>query len=208
MLDSFIKRSKCYLITFALLLIVFILIRNFLGDIVLNIDLSFKSFINEHVVKESITPVFKILTHLGSAVFLIGSAVLTLLFIKDKNYFINVSLNLSIVYVLSVIFKNFIKRKRPLDSLIPIPSDYSFPSGHTMCSVAFYGFLIYLVNKHVKNKILKVVLNVLFVLSIVLVAFSRLYLGVHYLSDVIIGILLGILSLLMYINYVKKEDII
>lgn len=208
MLDSFIKRSKCYLITFALLLIVFILIRNFLGDIVLNIDLSFKSFINEHVVKESITPVFKILTHLGSAVFLIGSAVLTLLFIKDKNYFINVSLNLSIVYVLSVIFKNFIKRERPLDSLIPIPSDYSFPSGHTMCSVAFYGFLIYLVNKHVKNKILKVMLNVLFVLSIVLVAFSRLYLGVHYLSDVIIGALLGILSLLMYINYVKKEDII
>ena len=208
MLDSFIKRSKCYLITFALLLIVFILIRNFLGDIVLNIDLSFKSFINEHVVKESITPVVKILTHLGSAVFLIGSAVLTLLFIKDKNYFINVSLNLSIVYVLSVIFKNFIKRKRPLDSLIPIPSDYSFPSGHTMCSVAFYGFLIYLVNKHVKNKILKVMLNVLFVLSIVLVAFSRLYLGVHYLSDVIIGALLGILSLLMYINYVKKEDII
>lgn len=208
MLDSFIKKSKCYLVTFTLLLIVFILIRNFLGDIVLNIDLSFKSFINEHVVKESITPVVKILTHLGSAVFLIGSAVLTLLFIKDKNYFINVSLNLSIVYVLSVIFKNFIKRKRPLDSLIPIPSDYSFPSGHTMCSVAFYGFLIYLVNKHVKNKILKVMLNVLFVLSIVLVAFSRLYLGVHYLSDVIIGALLGILSLLMYINYVKKEDII
>ena len=112
MLDSFIKKSKCYLVTFTLLLIVFILIRNFLGDIVLNIDLSFKSFINEHVVKESITPVVKILTHLGSAVFLIGSAVLTLLFIKDKNYFINVSLNLSIVYVLSVIFKNFIKNNR------------------------------------------------------------------------------------------------
>ena len=74
--------------------------------------------------------------------------------------------------------------------------------------VAFYGFLIYLFNKYVKNKILKVILNVLFVLSIVFVAFSRLYLGVHYFSDVIMGILLGILSLLMYINYVKKEDII
>ncbi len=171
-------------------------------------DLSFRAFINEHVVRESITPVVKILTHLGGATFLISITILTLLFIKDKNCFINVSLNLSIVYVLSVIFKNFIKRERPLDSLIPIPSDYSFPSGHTMCSVAFYGFLIYLVNKYVKNKILKVILNVLFVLSIVLVSFSRLYLGVHYLSDVIMGILLGILSLLMYINYVKKEDII
>lgn len=208
MLDSFIKRSKCYLISFVLLLITFIFIRNFLGDIVLNMDLSFRAFINEHVVRESITPVVKILTHLGGATFLISITILTLLFIKDKNCFINVSLNLSIVYVLSVIFKNFIKRERPLDSLIPIPSDYSFPSGHTMCSVAFYGFLIYLVNKYVKNKILKVILNVLFVLSIVLVSFSRLYLGVHYLSDVIMGILLGILSLLMYINYVKKEDII
>lgn len=208
MLDSFIKRSKYYLISFVLLLIIFIFIRNFLGDIVLNMDLSFRTFINEHVVRESITPVVKILTHLGGAAFLISITILTLLFIKDKNCFINVSLNLSIVYVLSVIFKNFIKRERPLDSLIPIPSDYSFPSGHTMCSVAFYGFLIYLVNKYVKNKILKVILNVLFVLSIVLVAFSRLYLGVHYFSDVIMGILLGILSLLMYINYVKKEDII
>ncbi len=208
MLDNFIKRNKYFLIIMFILLIVFIILKVFLSDYILKVDIAFMNFVSNKIVNDKITPIIKVLTHLGSALFLISLVVLSLIFIKDKNYFINLSLNLSVVYVFSVIYKNFIKRERPISSLIPKPKDYSFPSGHTMCSVAFYGFLIYLTNRYIKNKTIKIVFNVINSFIIFVVAFSRLYLGVHYLSDVICGFFLGLLSLFMYINYVKKEDII
>jgi len=75
-----------------------------------------------------------------------------------------------------------------------------------MCSVAFYGMLIYLVNKRLKNKYLKVFINTCFVLTIIIIAFSRIYLNVHYFSDVVGGFILGIICLRMFIRYDKIEE--
>ena len=77
-----------------------------------------------------------------------------------------------------------------------------------MCSVAFYGFIIYLVNKYIKNKILKWIIIFLCLITIILIGFSRLYLNVHYFTDVIGGLILGLVCLLMFVNYVKIRNII
>lgn len=88
-----------------------------------------------------------------------------------------------------VIIKSIVKRKRPCQTysnikmLIAIPSDYSFPSGHTASSFACATAICFFFPKT----------GILFILFAFLISFSRLFLFVHYLSDVIFGIILGIL---------------
>lgn len=207
-MSKFIKYNKYYLISLLLLLIIFIITKYYFNDIVNEIDIKVMNFVNKNIVNNNLTESMKLLTHLGSSVVLIGICILTFIFIKDKSYSINISLNLALVFILSVIYKNIIRRERPSISLIDKPSDFSFPSGHSMCSIAVYGFLIYLTNKKISNKYIRVLLNILFSLVILIVPFTRLYLGVHYLSDVLFGLILGFISLMMFINYIKKEDII
>ena len=69
-----------------------------------------------------------------------------------------------------------------------------------MVSMAFYGFLIYLIYKNVKNKYLRYsLMSILFIL-IILIGISRVYLGVHYTSDVLGGFLISIAYLILYIR--------
>lgn len=88
-----------------------------------------------------------------------------------------------------MIIKSIVKRKRPCHSyddvkmLITVPSDYSFPSGHTTSSFACATTVCYFYPK----------IGIIFMIFAFLMAFSRLYLFVHYLSDVVFAIFLGIL---------------
>ena len=100
--------------------------------------------------------------------------------------------------------KPLIARTRPFDAnnlkdilLIKAPKDYSFPSGHTMASFAAATVLIYM------NRKVGIVAMVL----AVLIAFSRLYLYVHYPSDVFAGMIFGILSAIISIKLLAKTKI-
>ena len=97
---------------------------------------------------------------------------------------------------------------RPLLMLVEKPSDFSFPSGHSMCSIVFYGFLIYIVNKFIKNVYIRKVINIFLVLLMFLIPFSRLYLGVHFFTDVVAGVILGVVCLLSFLNYVKIKELL
>jgi membrane-associated phospholipid phosphatase len=87
--------------------------------------------------------------------------------------------------------KDIVARVRPENMLVP-ESGYSFPSGHALISVIFFGFFIYLTWKNVKNKPLKISLLTLLIILIVFTGISRLILGVHWASDVIGGWMLGL----------------
>ena len=82
---------------------------------------------------------------------------------------------------------------------------YSLPSGHSMVNTAFYGFLIYLVYKNVKNKYAKSSLIALLSVLIIAICISRIYLGVHYLSDVLAGFLIAISYLIIFISILEKR---
>ena len=78
---------------------------------------------------------------------------------------------------------------------LPVPRDYSFPSGHSLMSLCFYGTAAYLIGAHVPSRPWRVAVRVLAGAIALLVGISRIYLGVHYPSDVVAGFAAGLVWL-------------
>lgn len=102
--------------------------------------------------------------------------------------------------LLTTIFKYFVQRSRPSGLKLIEQGGYSFPSGHTMISVCVYGYFLYLVMTKIKNKIVKYSVSILLILVILSIGVSRIYVGVHFASDVLAGYLLSICYLLLLID--------
>ncbi len=102
-------------------------------------------------------------------------------------------------YVITIAMKNFVCRERPC-----VYPEFSFPSGHTSTTVCFYGILIYLVLHYAKSDFWRYFLTILFSVWIILVAVSRLWLGVHYPVDVIAGFFLGFMMVNLFIIVSKS----
>lgn len=200
-MKKFFDCSKFYIFLILSFLLLFFLANIFFYDYVIYFDNLVIRFVQNCIVNEYLTVFFKVITNFGDAFFFLILLLIVLILFKNKNIFYKFGLNLFIVYLVSVIFKNLFRRERPLYNLITKPRDFSFPSGHTMCSVAFYGFLIYYFGKKIENRFFRYFFNFGCVFIIFIVAFSRIYLNVHYFSDVLCGFLLGIVCLLMFINY-------
>ena len=114
-------------------------------------------------------------------------------------------LEIPIISVVSnQVIKYIIRRDRPSVLKLIKQGGYSYPSGHSMIAVAVYGLLIYFVLKKVKNKSWKYGLSFLLVVLIVSIGVSRIYVGVHYASDVLGGFILATAELLLLINFTKK----
>ncbi len=145
---------------------------------------------------------FKVITLLGAAFFLIVLAII--LVYKFKNSFF--LFNLIIVFFINVILKVIVERDRPLIMLVE-ETGYSFPSGHAMVSAAFYGLLIYYVYLSNISIIKKISLIVILSIIILMISVSRVYLNVHYFTDVYFGLLFGlvILVILIAIKLSKKK---
>lgn len=166
-----------------------------------NFDNNIYSLIS-NLISNSMTSFMKIITFLGSAYTLITITVLLILFSKDKIYF---SINLIGIFLLNQLLKHIIQRPRPVDINIINENGYSFPSGHSMISMAVYGFLIYYIYKNMKNKRLKWILILLLSILILLIGFSRIYLGVHYASDVLGGFILSLIWLIIFILIIGNK---
>lgn len=157
------------------------------------------NFISKYLISDFLTPVVKIITWFGSAGALIIFSIILTIFIKNNKLRITIFLNLIIITILNLGLKYFFHRPRPDIYQIINESGYSFPSGHSMISMAFYGFLIYLIYKYVKNKKIKYISITLISVLIIFIGISRIYLGVHYTSDVLAGFLFSISYLIIYI---------
>ena len=199
----FIKNYK-WIICFICLILFLALAEDVFNNEIMNGDVIGYKFISTYLIRDSLTPIFKIITWFGSATCLILLALILFFTIKNKKVGLLISTNLIIITILNQALKIIVQRPRPTEYRIINEAGYSFPSGHSMVSMAFYGFLIYLIYKNIKNKYLKISLIVILSLLIVMIGISRIYLGVHYTSDVCAGFLVSLSYLIIYINFANK----
>lgn len=193
MVLELIKNYKkwLFLIPLGLFILDYILIET---GLIAVIDLYVYQFL--HYFKSPfMTNMFTTITHLGG--FIRITAVIILIFLFNRRFALS-CLSLSVLQqILNNILKIIFKRPRPsVEHLVEV-SNYSFPSGHAMAITCLYALIICYIYRSKPNY--RNVLIILCVLVIILVNLSRVYLGVHYFSDVFAGSMLS-LSLVLYVS--------
>ena len=206
-IKRFIVKNLKWIILFICLIGFLALAEDVFNKEIMNGDIIGYKFISTYLISDFATPIAKFITNFGGAIFLIGIAVILFIVIKNKKIGISIIINLGIITILNQLLKRILQRPRPEEFRIINESGYSFPSGHSMISMAFYGYLIYLIYKYVKNKYLKWFLITILGILIVNIGISRIYLGVHYTSDVLAGFLISISYLIVYISIVNKLEV-
>ena len=201
---EFIIKNTKWIILFICLIGFLALAEDVFNKEIMNGDIIGYKMVSTFLISDFATPIAKFITNLGGAIFLIGLTALLIILIKNKKIGLSIFTNLVIVTGLNQLLKRILQRPRPTEFRIVEETGYSFPSGHSMVSMAFYGYLIYLIYEYVKNKYIKWSLIVLLSCLIVGIGTSRIYLGVHYTSDVLGGFLVSISYLVIYISAINK----
>lgn len=197
-------RKLRWIILFICLIIFLFIAEDVWDKEIMTADVVGYEFISKYLINENITPIAKVITQFGGVIILVTVAILSLIVIKNKKIGIAICSNLGVISLLNWILKNIVQRPRPNEFRLINESGYSFPSGHSMVSMAFYGFIIYLIYKKVENKYIKWGLITFLTILIISIGTSRIYLGVHYTSDVIAGFLISLAYLTVFTNVVKK----
>lgn len=177
------------------------------ADKTIYIDSIVYNYISNNIINKNRTEIVKVITNITSPIMVIITLLILVLAIKDKKIKISLVINLLGITIINNLIKVIIARPRPEINKLVTETGYSFPSGHSMVSMAFYGYLIYLIYRYIKNKYIKWSLIVLLSILICLIGISRIYLGVHYTSDVLGGFLLSISYLVVYISLIKNLKI-
>jgi len=153
--------------------------------------------------EKGFTALFLAITHAASADVMITAGTLTVLllfFQREKIYAWGMLAALVANQVTVTLLKNILHRARPDYALAEaMERSFSFPSGHAAASIVFYGFLAYIVLRTARLWKAKISALFLALSIIILVDLSRLYLGVHFLSDVLGGNLIGFSFLILAI---------
>lgn len=195
------KNKKTIILFVSLILFIF-LTYNIFNNKIAFID-SYIEGIILSIRNDKLTDIMTIITNISSAYALIVITILLLILIKNKKIPILITFNLIFSFLTSQLIKIILRRDRPVNISLVNAMGFSYPSGHSMVSMAYFGFIAYLVYKYIDNTIVKVILIITLFVSIFTIGFSRIYLGVHYFSDVLGGFLLSISYLMLFININK-----
>lgn len=166
------------------------------------IDTIVYNFISNFITNE-LTLIVKFITFLGGGTVIILITFLSLMLLKNKRIGLFIGLDLILITIFQYILKPLIGRVRPIGINLIEEKSFSFPSGHSLTAMAFYGFIIYLIFKS-KLKYKKVYIVLLSIL-ILLIGLSRVYLGVHFITDVLGGFIFSLGYLIIFIELIKKH---
>jgi len=156
------------------------------------------------------TDIMIFISFFGNSLFLIPANLLLIIFyIFKKNRWLAVtvfSIALSSLSIMSIL-KNLIKRSRPDSPLVQGITNFSLPSGHAIMSVTFFGLLIWLEVIHITNKWIRGIVVSFLSILILLICFSRIYLRVHYTTDVIAGLAMGLFWLIVCLWIINRIEL-
>lgn len=202
---EFINKYLIWIILVLGLLLFFYLVRLINANTISVLDNYIYNLI-KGFISPKMTPIVKFITEFGNYTVMIPVIILFYLFNKDKSFNRYFTINLVAIFTSNFIVKNIIRRDRPIDINLIIENGFSFPSGHSMVSFAFYGFIIYYVYCSHLSKLGKTIIISILTLLVLMIGLSRIYLGVHYASDVIGGFVLALIYLIIFIKYIYKKE--
>lgn len=179
-------------------LVFLVLLSEVLEGEMLRLDsLAYGLFV-ETLRSDAVTPVMEGFTSLASVIVVIVMTLLVAVFAPGRAPGWCAIGNLAGAVVLNVLLKSLIQRPRPDGFRLVAETGYSFPSGHSMVSMAFFGLIIWMVWRYHRHDVMRYVWCAVFALVIVMVGISRIYLGVHYASDVVAGFCVSLIWLAFY----------
>lgn len=159
-------------------------------------------------ISMSMTAIMKMITTLGSSVVIVAGLISVAVLVRDKKYFKIFVLATLLSSVINNIIKLIVHRPRPSNTMaLAAETTYSFPSGHSMIAMVFYGLIIYYVRKFVKKKWLSNLLIAALSIIILAVGVTRIYLGVHYATDVLAAYILGFVYLVCFTKILEKHKV-
>ena len=194
------NRKAMTIVIISIIVFLLVLLDIFLSDITSYDNWAYSVFV-ENFRSDTMTKIMQFITSFGSFIMIGIIIVLLSIFVKNKKVVFLLAFNTLIIVLINDFLKFVVHRPRPSGYNLINESNYSFPSGHSMVSTFFYGFIIYMVYKYIKNKKLKIALISLLSILIVLICISRIYLGVHYLSDTIAGFTLSLIYIQIFLMY-------
>ncbi|WP_121355982.1 phosphatase PAP2 family protein [Flavisolibacter nicotianae] len=177
------------------------------------VDNSIFNFLSAHVISDGLTGFMKTVTYFASATFLqIAYGCLFILYLALKN--IKRAFEIAAIgvggFLVNYLMKLSFHRIRPAHPLIDPLNNFSFPSGHATSAFILYGLLSYLIWKTDIPKPFKYLICAILILFSLLIGFSRVYLRVHYPSDVVAGFCIGfawlLLTIYLFERLKKKSD--
>lgn len=152
----------------------------------------------ENLRSDWLTPIMESFSALATPVSLIAMLLVIAAFAPGKRPGWFCTVNLALAVLLNVVLKTLIQRPRPEGFRLAVESGFSFPSGHSMAAMAFFGLIVWMVWHYEQDRRQRLLLTVAFSAVIVMIGISRIYLGVHYASDVLGGFCASIIWLVFY----------
>lgn len=192
--------STCLAAFFALWLMVEVGDASLIDDPVRNAVISTRN--------DWLTPVMKAITYMGNWQTITVICLILLAFRKTRlTYGVPLSIGALFVSLANKGIKAIVMRPRPDQDMFLIEQGgWSFPSGHSITSMFFYGMAIWLIRRNVTDPRLADILTVLLAIPMVLIGVSRVYLGVHYPTDVLAGWCLGVLVIAAIAEVIKRAS--
>lgn len=193
--------------SFALLLFMIIgYIVKFYPELLVSFDQPIQTAIRGDL-PETLTLLFRAITHLIDIPVIISWVLIVAFIFYRKQWKMESYLmlgNLTLAGILIVTFKNIYQRPRPEILHLVEEKGFSFPSGHSLAVTIMVGTLIVILSQRIKNTVWRKIVQILLSLYIFSVLVSRIYLGVHYPSDVIASLCVGLGVLFMEFPFYDK----
>lgn len=192
-----VQSRRAMLVLIAVLVFTWLLFEIKTDDI-MRMDAAAHSLVVMHIRAAWLTPIMQSISDLAHPVVLVVMLLVIEVFAPGRHPGLCAAVNLVLATLLNLLLKTLIQRPRPEGYRLVAESGFSFPSGHSMVAMAFYGLLIWMVWRYEKDALVRRLGVIGFGLVIVLVGLSRIYLGVHYASDVLAGFCASIAWLGVY----------
>jgi undecaprenyl-diphosphatase len=191
--------------------IIFILIIAFIATFMDSVFLyTFDSVMYNEIVEKmspNLTFIMRIITETGNKIMIIILCLSLFIFKRTrKDWAFPVTAAVIISALLNTLIKLVFARERPdILQLVTEPT-YSFPSGHAMTNMSFYMMIFMLSRKYINDKKVKIGISIVCFLLPLVIGISRIYLGVHYATDVIAGWLFGAIVSMVIFYFLNKKS--